>query len=111
MYVGSAMNGLSARISRHLKRRKNKRWHIDYLLDIARNIVGLPIVAATNIESSVAKLLFDSYVPYAKGFGASDSPMDTHLFLTELDVKKSAKFQNMIMSLRLRNPYQRLGRI
>ena len=111
MYVGSAMNGLSARISRHVKRRKNKRWHIDYLLDIASNIVSVPIVSATNIEFNIAKLVSDSYVPYAKGFGASDSPMDTHLFLTEPDVKKSAKFQNMIMSLRLRNPFQRLGRI
>ena len=107
MYVGSAMNGLSARISRHLKRRKNKRWHIDYLLDIARNIVGIPIVAAANIESSVAKLLSDSYVPYAKGFGASDSFMDTHLFLTDHDATKSAKFQNILMSLRLRNPFQK----
>ena len=111
MYVGSAMNGLSARISRHVKRRKNKRWHIDYLLDIASNIVSVPIVSATNIEFNIAKLVSDSYVPYAKGFGASDSPMDTHLFLTEPDVKKSGKFQNMIMSLRLRNPFQRLGRI
>lgn len=32
-YVGSAMNGLSQRISRHKRKHKNKHWHIDYLLE------------------------------------------------------------------------------
>ena len=105
MYVGSAMNGLSARISRHTRRRKNKRWHIDYLLDIATNVVGMPIVAATNIEARVAKLLSDSYVPYMKDFGSSDSCMGTHLFLTDPDVIKSAKFQDILLSLRLINQF------
>jgi len=33
LYVGSAFGpgGLRARVSRHCRRHKNKRWHIDYL--------------------------------------------------------------------------------
>ena len=31
-YCGSARRGLPARVARHLRRRKRKRWHVDYLL-------------------------------------------------------------------------------
>ena len=32
-YTGSALNGLSQRIERHLRKNKKFHWHIDYLLD------------------------------------------------------------------------------
>jgi Uri superfamily endonuclease len=32
-YVGSALNGLEARVSRHSRLNKKHHWHIDYLLD------------------------------------------------------------------------------
>lgn len=32
-YIGSAMGGLDGRIGRHLRKDKNKHWHIDYLLE------------------------------------------------------------------------------
>jgi len=35
VYFGSARGGLSARVSRHLKREKRFHWHIDYLLQFA----------------------------------------------------------------------------
>ncbi|MDP2659707.1 MAG: GIY-YIG nuclease family protein [Dehalococcoidia bacterium] len=31
LYLGSALGGLKARLSRHLRRPKTLRWHIDYL--------------------------------------------------------------------------------
>ena len=31
-YCGSARRALPARVARHLRRRKPKRWHVDYLL-------------------------------------------------------------------------------
>jgi len=40
VYTGSAMNGLTARIARHLRREKRLHWHIDYLLQHAR-VVGV----------------------------------------------------------------------
>ncbi|MBI5649860.1 MAG: GIY-YIG nuclease family protein [Chloroflexi bacterium] len=36
LYIGSALNGLSARIARHIRADKKLRWHIDYLLAHAR---------------------------------------------------------------------------
>lgn len=36
VYTGSAMNGLEARIQRHLRKEKTLRWHIDYLLRFAK---------------------------------------------------------------------------
>ncbi len=32
VYTGSAKRNMKARISRHLSKRKKRRWHIDYLL-------------------------------------------------------------------------------
>lgn len=32
VYTGSAMNGLGARLNRHMRRQKKLHWHIDYLL-------------------------------------------------------------------------------
>ncbi len=32
IYTGSALNGLEGRIKRHLRKHKEKFWHIDYLL-------------------------------------------------------------------------------
>ena len=39
LYVGSALNGLRSRISRHLQVDKELHWHIDYLTN-AGNIIG-----------------------------------------------------------------------
>ena len=36
VYFGSARCGLSARVSRHLKREKRSHWHIDYLVQSAK---------------------------------------------------------------------------
>ena len=35
LYAGSAHGGLVQRVSRHLRRQKRLRWHIDYLLEQA----------------------------------------------------------------------------
>lgn len=41
-YCGSARRGLPARVARHLRRRKPKRWHVDYLLaHPAARVVGV----------------------------------------------------------------------
>ena len=38
IYTGSAMNGLAARVARHLRRDKKRHWHIDYLRQYAEVI-------------------------------------------------------------------------
>ena len=78
-YVGSAMGGFKARISRHLKSNKKLHWHIDYLLE--RGHITSIILYETNIRAECAiaqalSLQFDS-VP---GFGCSDCKCHSHLF-------------------------------
>ncbi len=43
VYTGSALNGLEARVGRHLQKEKKRRhWHIDYLLSVPQSkVVGV----------------------------------------------------------------------
>ena len=78
-YIGSAMGGLKARISRHLKSNKKRHWHIDYLLEKA-SITGV-ILGETpdRTECTIARAL--SYqLTSIPGFGASDCRCHSHLF-------------------------------
>ena len=47
IYIGSALNGIECRVSRHLRNDKKLFWHIDYLLSnknvIIKNIYYLSI--------------------------------------------------------------------
>jgi Uri superfamily endonuclease len=78
-YVGSARGpgGIEKRVERHLRKEKRKRWHIDYLLEHAsisevfRKEGGDEVATAREISSICSGI---------KGFGASDSPLDSHLF-------------------------------
>ena len=46
VYVGSAMNGLEQRLQRHLRSQKKFHWHIDYLLNQAKeSLPFLPFLA------------------------------------------------------------------
>ncbi|MFQ5509314.1 MAG: DUF123 domain-containing protein [Leptospirillia bacterium] len=69
VYTGSAKRGLNARILRHRKKRKPKRWHIDYL-------TTAPGVSITHVSQSAApecelNARTHGTIP-APGFGASD---------------------------------------
>jgi len=74
VYTGRAARGLAARVARHLRRRKPKRWHIDHLTTHRwARVIGLIVVfgdAAWEccVNHGVMALAQDS-VP---GFGASD---------------------------------------
>jgi Uri superfamily endonuclease len=79
-YTGSALgkgaSNLNHRIARHLKKKKRKFWHIDYLLANESVAVEAFIVAETNENMECAlnqhiKNMLRAEVP-VKGFGASD---------------------------------------
>ncbi|MDO6460422.1 GIY-YIG nuclease family protein [Granulosicoccaceae sp. 1_MG-2023] len=83
-YVGSAFGGggLRSRLSRHFKRDKTRRWHIDYL----RHKTAL---AGAYWQCSADKAEDDWVIRLSQcnalsrpfsGFGASDSKQDSHLF-------------------------------
>ena len=73
-YCGSARGpgGLKARLSRHLRRDKTKRWHIDWLTSLATEIAALAIPGGDEcaLRAALARLPGASHpVP---GFGSSD---------------------------------------
>ena len=81
-YVGSALGGLESRLSRHLRRNKKLRWHIDYLLRSAT--VRAVIYAETDQkkECLVAQVL-SWRLPSLLGFGCSDCDCPSHLFFCQ----------------------------
>ncbi len=79
-YTGSALGkgatSLRHRITRHLRKKKRKFWHIDYLLANENVSVEAVVAAETkeNVECNMnqyLKKMMGAKVP-VKGFGASD---------------------------------------
>ncbi|MFQ5769899.1 MAG: DUF123 domain-containing protein, partial [bacterium] len=76
VYTGSAMNGLAARLARHLRSDKSLHWHIDYLLankfSKVKEIHMFPsrIIQECQLNQTLRKEL--GVQPFAPGFGASD---------------------------------------
>ena len=112
VYTGSAMNGLDARIARHLRRSKRFHWHIDFLLErstIIRYAIeesssrpsGRCFVVSGNMarqageapdcrtacrrecEINAATLAMPGAQVVAEGFGSSDCRCRTHLVYFE----------------------------
>ena len=77
-YTGSARRALPQRVSRHLRKKKRKRWHIDYLLSRAKVV---EIAATQELEEcKINELLINvGGKILVKGFGSSDCRCPTHL--------------------------------
>jgi Uri superfamily endonuclease len=83
-YVGSAQNNLEERIGRHLRKRKQKFWHIDYLLDHELVKVMRVFYEETSKpdECRIAELLAEKGMS-VKSFGSSDCKCKSHLVKLE----------------------------
>jgi len=81
VYIGSAQNGIRGRIMRHMRRKKKKFWHIDYLL--AQRPVEIEKIiyreAKKEEECKLARALSKFGEPI-RGFGCSDCYCESHLF-------------------------------
>ena len=82
-YCGSARRGLSARLRRHAARRKNRRWHIDYLTSQTKGvdvesamIFSFDGLTECQLNSRVAASPGARQIP---GFGCSDCKCASHL--------------------------------
>ncbi|MCH7744999.1 MAG: GIY-YIG nuclease family protein [Chloroflexi bacterium] len=85
LYFGSALNGLQARISRHLRREKKLHWHIDFLTSVAPVAQVWWKADLRRLECSWAKAAIEQEgvtVPVA-GFGSSDCRCKAHLVHVE----------------------------
>ncbi|MEM2878411.1 MAG: GIY-YIG nuclease family protein [Candidatus Hadarchaeales archaeon] len=78
-YIGSALGGLEARVSRHLKSEKKLHWHIDHLMLHARAVDVVAAECEEKKECEVAGNLAKG-LKGVKGFGSSDCSCASHLF-------------------------------
>ncbi len=82
IYVGSAQNSLEGRISRHLRSKKNKHWHIDYLLEDAEIEEVLAFEMESKMECVSADFMEREFNKI-DDFGCSDCDCDSHLFFSK----------------------------
>ena len=88
-YVGSAMNGLDQRVSRHLSKEKKLKWHADYITTAADSIEAYISYPDFIPECDLAAIAVEEGMePFCKGFGCSDCRCYTHLFKTNTKVLK-----------------------
>ena len=85
VYVGSALNGLEARVRRHLRTSRGDyratHWHIDYLLREPEAEIGGVYVLLSDLreECRIAREIMKLGAS-VKGFGCSDCRCESHLF-------------------------------
>ena len=80
VYVGGARKNLNQRLNRHLRKRKKKHWHIDYILDGAVKRRAIPIYTAQDLECSLAKEVGGMADQGMLDCGCSDCGCASHLF-------------------------------
>jgi Uri superfamily endonuclease len=80
IYVGSAKRNIRARIERHIKVEKKKRWHIDYLRPYGE-ITKIVTYSSELEECERAQQLMREINGkiIANGFGSSDCRCPSHL--------------------------------
>jgi len=82
VYVGSALGpgGLAARLARHLQGRGRPHWHVDRLRAASRPLGYAACCTPERVEEALARECTSQLDPGPRGFGASDSRAETHLF-------------------------------
>ena len=100
VYVGSALNNLSKRIARHKKKKKKKRWHIDYIREHFSIFQIIPVRTDKKIECEIANRLgkISEGIRY---FGASDCFCYSHLFYFKENPLFNKNFQKIIIDFRI----------
>ena len=95
-YIGSALNGLGARVTRHLRAEKRKHWHIDYLLE--KGVISDVVSAETDARLECAVAAGLAGFPGIPGFGATDCRCRSHLFFSrerdDLERRVCGVFEN-----------------
>lgn len=104
IYVGSAMNNLTARIQRHRRIRKREHWHIDYLTQAADGFLSLPTRSSHREECEIADSLSSILASGPSGFGSSDCDCKTHLFWRKQNPLHLEAFHDVLQKFRMRHP-------
>ena len=104
VYVGSAMQNLTARLARHARRRKRHHWHIDYLRQHASEFVPLPIRSSKRQECDIARATAAQFPAGPIGFGCSDCTCPTHLFRLDDHPLRNRAFHRLLQHFRMASP-------
>ena len=89
VYTGSARRGMAARVARHRRRDKPRRWHIDTLTRTSWiRVIGVRYSPAAECRVNQA-LPGTAIIP---GFGASDCRAGCHAHLQQIAVDRSSAF-------------------
>lgn len=82
IYVGSALNTLNKRISRHISTDKKKHWHMDYL-SLNKNTKIVQVIYThcdKKIECDISCHINENTNKYIEDFGCSDCKCMSHLY-------------------------------
>ena len=80
-YVGSAQKNLEQRVKRHLRRKKCKFWHIDYLLGSdSAEVINVLFKQGSKAEECRVAGEISKKGEAVSGFGCSDCNCKSHLF-------------------------------
>ena len=104
VYVGSAMANLDARLRRHQRRRKRFHWHVDYLREVADEVVPLPVRASRRQECDLAADVGALFAVPIPGFGCSDCACASHLFAAGGDPLDRRDFHHLLQRYRMPIP-------
>jgi sugar fermentation stimulation protein A len=108
LYVGSARRGLEARLARHRRRAKRRRWHVDYLREAADAVSALAVRSSGDLECALAEALGGISGEYAAGFGSSDCGCRSHLFFMPEDPIRDPRFIEVLLNFRMGRVEERL---
>ncbi|MFN3740243.1 MAG: DNA/RNA nuclease SfsA [Thermodesulfovibrionales bacterium] len=101
LYTGSAMNSLSSRLRRHMRKHKTLKWHIDYLIPHLKDLRPIPIRSSESLEcilSNELKRISGGYIPH---FGSSDCSCESHLYWNKDNPFQDEKFIDIILRYRI----------
>lgn len=79
LYIGSGMGNLLKRVFRHIRTRKKKKWHIDYITDKFKLKKALIFPSKRRRECEISQILAKNF-SIIKNFGSSDCRCRSHLF-------------------------------
>jgi len=100
VYVGSAKKNFTQRISRHLRKKKQLRWHIDYLIAESSKTTAFPVRTYKDLECDLAEELSHIADRTVRGFGCSDCSCSSHLFYFSESPIQSRRFLEILQSYR-----------
>jgi sugar fermentation stimulation protein A len=101
VYSGSGMSNLRRRVDRHVRRTKQRHWHIDYLTAVADAVTPVPIVSSDRLECALAQDIRELSVRVLAGFGSSDCGCPGHLFYFAENPLHNRNFIELIQNYRI----------